>query len=114
MSTQCNTYVMIGAVLPYGPFQGKSDELDPWRDSAFKGIEHRNGITVLYDGMNGEYVAVGKVLAKTENWRGFEDPVPLAGDLTIKELIEFGKVLAQAEGEVPDFQIAPFVISHYR
>lgn len=114
MSVQCNTYVMIGAVFPYEAFAGKSDELDPWMDSYREGIKGKNGITVLYDGMGGRYVAVGKVLAKTENFEGFYEPVLPEGDLSVSELEEFGNVLELANEHVTDFVIKPLVISHYR
>lgn len=114
MSVQCNTYVMIGAVFPYANFKGKSEDLEPWMDSAFKGIQSKNGITVLYDGMNGKYVAVGKVVAKTTNWEGFDKPVGLEGELSEDELIEFGYVLDVAHSYSGEFTIKPFVITHYR
>lgn len=114
MSVQCNTYVMIGALFPYEAFKGKYEELEPYLDSAFDGIHHHNGICVLFDGMNGKYVAVGKVLAKTENWQGFEEPIAAKGSLKAKEIEEFAKVLDLANKPEPDFRIAPLVISHYR
>jgi hypothetical protein len=114
MSVQCNTYVMIGAVFPYTAFKGKYEELEPYTDSAFKGIHHHNGICVLFDGMGGNYVAIGKVLAKTENFEGFYEPVFPEGDLSVSELEEFGNVLEHANEHVTDFVIKPLVISHYR
>jgi hypothetical protein len=114
MSIHFNTYVMIGAVFPYSAFAGKSDELDPWMDSYREGIKGKNGITVLYDGMGGGYVAIGKVLAKTQDHEGFYEPVFPEGDLSASELEEFGNVLELAKEHLTDFRIQPFVISHYR
>ncbi|ADJ22976.1 hypothetical protein Hden_1162 [Hyphomicrobium denitrificans ATCC 51888] len=78
MSTQANTYIMRGALFTYDEVKQHlgnemHDRLRPYEDSAFKGIEHHNGICVLSDGMNGKYVAVGQVIAKTENGQGFEE-----------------------------------------
>jgi len=75
MSVQANTYVMRGALVPYSEMKGRYDELAPYMDSAFKGIHHKDGVCVLYDGMNGKYVAVGRVLAKTKNHQGLDEPV---------------------------------------
>jgi hypothetical protein len=85
------------------------DDLEPYMDSAFKGIHHHNGLCVLFDGMDGKYVAIGRVLAKTKDHQGFGGPVVVQADDDdgLKERIR--ELLA---AEVADIQT--LVISHYR
>lgn len=75
MGTQINAYVMHGVVRDYKEFKGKFEELEPYMDSAFNGIHHKDGVCVLFDGMGGKFVAVGRVLAKTGNHQPFDEPV---------------------------------------
>ena len=74
MSVQVNQYLIIGVKKDfnwskeweketgkdfYDTFEGFMD------DSAFKKeINHKDGIFCLYDGMNGKYIIIGRVLAK--------------------------------------------------
>lgn len=134
MSVQCNTYVMQGVLFMHDDMESVKPlckKFEPYEDSAFEGIKHHEGLCVLYDGMNGKYVAIGRVLAKTENDQGFDEPFciggerdlpPLSfyhapdGDLppddlksAIEALIERPLGWASIGGE-----IRTFVISHYR
>jgi hypothetical protein len=106
---------MVGALLPYEPFKDwpERDKLEPYYDSAFEGIHHHNSLCVLFDGMNGKYVAIGHVIAKTQNWRGFEEPIQVAsgsipGARKLREAIE---AIVPPGVEV---KLGRFVISHYR
>lgn len=117
MSVQCNTYVMIGALFPYSElFENQYDRLEPYTDSAFKGIHHHNGLCVLPDGMNGEYVAIGKVLAKSENYQGFNAPVLI--EFGRAQIAEVGRLLTKEFGDLLGklelCPVQPLVISHYR
>lgn len=124
MSVQVNHYVAHGIMLPYkeahktmltyGGFEDEDDVYDfyePYTDSAFEGIKHHNGLCVLSDGMNGKYFFVGRILAKTDNYDGFDEPMEIptldkAGDDVLQELI---KAKFGLEGEIKSY-----VISHYR
>lgn len=111
MSVQCNTYIVRGALLPYADFKDRYDDLEPYMDSAFKGVHHHNGLCVIFDGMNGKYVAIGRVLAKTGNHKGFDAPITVAspcphGDDMLKALVA---ALAKR-----DVEIGTHIISHYR
>jgi len=80
MSVQQNHYEIIGAKFGYNEFhkelmaaKGLTEEevedlLDDYHDSAFKGIQHHNGLCIICDGMNGEYVYVGHILQKSGNY----------------------------------------------
>lgn len=124
MSVQCNTYVMIGAMFSYDELKAKfssdkdDDEdsfyerFDPYTDNAFKGISGKDGITVLFDGMNGDYIAIGKVLAKSENHQGLQKPVIIESvdpDLSADLRRKISDLTKQTVVE-----IRPLVISHYR
>ena len=110
MSVQANTYAMIGAILPYR--NDLYDSLEPYMDSAFKGIHHHEGLCVLYDGMNGEYIAVGRVIAKSGNHEGFVAPVRFP-DL---EEFEAFEIESGIRALFPDeaVHVEPFVLTHYR
>lgn len=116
MSSQMNTYVMYGFILPYIKLRGRSDEFEAYCDSVFKGIEHTDGICMLFDGMCGEYVAIGRVLAKTRNHEGFDKPVSLRQHPLMDDAdVVAGQIMAVLGAEFLDgAQIGFHVISHYR
>ncbi|HHK4951245.1 TPA: hypothetical protein ACQT04_006172 [Pseudomonas aeruginosa] len=79
MSVQSNTYVLVGVKLNYQEFKdrylGDDEEgyyqyVDPYSDSSYKGIQHHDGLCVIFDGMSGEYVFIGRVLAKSIDEHG--------------------------------------------
>lgn len=121
MSTQVNTYVMFGCLLDYDELKAKNggsiwDKIEPYTDNAFKPeFNPQDGLTVLYDGANGEYVAIGHVVAKTENWQGFRKPITLPSlddyeahaDAVADLLIKLGV-------DPLDHDCKFLVISHYR
>jgi hypothetical protein len=78
MSVQLNTYVMYGVLLPFRRelSDEQNDLLEGYTDSAFTpDFNPKDGLTALDDGMNGEYLAIGKVIAKTDDHEGFSKPV---------------------------------------
>ena len=111
MSVQCNTYVVRGALLPYADFKDRYNDLEPYMDSAFKGIHHHKGLCVIYDGMGGKYVAIGRVLAKTTNHHGFDAPITISPSDAADEDVLRALVETLAKCNV---NIRTHVISHYR
>jgi hypothetical protein len=111
MSVQANTYVMRGALVPYSEMKGRYDDLEPYMDSAFKGIHHKDGVCVLYDGRNGKYVAVGRVLAKTENHQGLDEPV-FVSDTGVDDEDELHDAVSAIVGTPKTLRT--FVLTHYR
>lgn len=119
MSVQANTYIMRGALFSYDAVKSQLGDdydakLEPYMDSAFKGVQHRDGLCVLCDGMNGKYVAIGQVIAKTENHQGFDEVYGFADgsfgpnkDLVLKDRIE---ILTG----INDAKIEWLVLTHYR
>ena len=117
MSMQHNIYVMIGTTFPYDTFKDdvKYSQLEPFMDSAFDDVHHHEGLCILFDGMNGEYVAVGKVLAKSANHEGLV--APLVVRATPAEISEVKDNIQRSIGGItllPDFEVAPLVIRHCR
>lgn len=77
MSVQTNQYLGYGFMLPYSVLdvlQDKMSEseldelLDSFHDSAFnEKIVEIDGVSMLVDGMNGDFVFFGKVYAKSSD-----------------------------------------------
>ena len=77
MSVQINQYIMLGVRFDWDEFYGQCvkqfqvveddvyDSVEKYRDSAYDGIVEHNGLSVIDDGMNCDYVIVGKVIEKT-------------------------------------------------
>lgn len=111
MSVQVNTYVLRGAMLGYEQLIERHEALEPYLDDPFEGIHHHDGLCVLIDGMSGEYVAIGHVIAKSRDGAQFDAPVALPPpDAMSAELL---KTAIEALVGVP-VVIGDFVISHYR
>lgn len=83
MSVQHNTYVLYGVIIRdfagltkthQEGEQAQDDLMEPYSDDAFKpDVNAKRGITILSDGMCGKYVAIGRVIAKTEVYQPFTD-----------------------------------------
>jgi hypothetical protein len=73
MSVQINQYIILGYKFDYDEFTTAylHDEsydalLDDYHDSAFDAkIVECNGLSMIFDGMNGKYVYVGKIYTKS-------------------------------------------------
>ncbi|EOC0210454.1 hypothetical protein ACMZJR_002845 [Cronobacter turicensis] len=113
MSVQVNTYVLCGVKLPFIKCEDDDafEKIEPYLDSAFEGIHHHNGLCVIDDGMNGNYAFIGRVLAKTQNYEHFDEPVSTEISELEKELIA-SLVSAQFNIERPEVKV--WVFSHYR
>jgi hypothetical protein len=117
MSTQLNTYVLVGVKLPYDHFSdgSSSDEdferLEPYMDSAFKGIEHHDGLCVLFDSVNGKYIAAGRVLAKTGESDGFSGAIDAHMSPALQTEVA---ALLQQHLQIATPDVRVWVISHYR
>jgi len=77
MSTQVNQYFMYGICLPYNWHKewesetGKDfhDTFDEFmQDNAFeRKVNHKEGIFCLFDGRDGRYIIIGRVLEKSDD-----------------------------------------------
>ena len=120
MSVRFNNYIMRGVLCPYGPFRVLSDELDEefgqYSDTTREGIKHHDGICMLFDGMSGRYVAIGRVLVKSECGEGFNYPLkvddkPINDEADVMEKIN---AILDKIGQKPISKLKTLVISHYR
>lgn len=126
MSTQINSYVVLGVRLDYKVFTRMIESLcngdefdahnifvDPYCDSAFnETTEPHNGLSMLFDGRDGDYVIIGEILHKTPNHTWFETPVVL----DFVEVVE--KAPAVSQRIFDEFGIRQksqvIVVSHFR
>jgi len=84
MGVDRTDYVIVGVNVPYDDFYAgvshpnDGDGMDhyekycePYVDDSHKSeIHERDGLTMIFDGMNGKYVIVGRVLAKARASHG--------------------------------------------
>jgi hypothetical protein len=103
---------MYGIRLDYEKYKEDEwyDTFEPYLDSAHEDIKHKDGICVLFDGMDGDYIFIGRVIAKTEKQQLFD------GVLNLKEIELFEteqeliqgiiKALFGIEGEFHHYLIA--------
>jgi hypothetical protein len=86
MSVQINQYLILGTKLAFrkdNRLEGSELDIDQeafadmvmkYQDSAYKGIEHHNGLCILDDGMNGQFTLVGRVLKKSSEGEMLSGP----------------------------------------
>lgn len=112
MSVQVNTYIAFGVLLPFDTLsEDDYDKYEPYMDSAFKGIHHHNGLCVIRDGMNGKYVIIGRVLAKSKVYENFDSP--MTPNVTPTEIELVGSLITSQFGiENPEVKL--WIFSHYR
>jgi hypothetical protein len=117
MSTQVNTYVMYGVLLAkpnHRLIDEQYDLLEPYLDSAFDPEANpKDGITVLFDGMCGKYIAIGYVHAKSREGEGFDAPVTLALPASYEAAAVQNLVLGLGF-DLSHIAAQWMVISHYR
>lgn len=116
MSVQSNTYLLVGVKLAYDAFTSEQrNNMEPYEDSAFEGIHHHNGLCAIVDGMNGEYVFIGRVLAKSGDQNGnygFNQPLDTA-DLAIPVMDEVIEALDTWFG-IQVCDVGTWLFTHYR
>ena len=81
MSVQTNQYIIAGVELDYKACcEEHYESLSPYMDSAFDDkAAGKDGLFVLFDGMNGKYVIAGLLLARSKVYEQI-------CDFTFKEL----------------------------
>lgn len=77
MSIKAQTFVLWGVVLPYdGDLFEQCEPYNPDADRE-SAVNRKGNMTVLFDGMSGEYIVVGHVIAHTEDGQAFEEIVTI-------------------------------------
>ncbi len=115
MSSNSNSYVILGVRLDFEKYGSDTffEKYSEYDDNSFKGIEHHNGLAMLFDGMNGNYIIIGEIKEKTEQHQGFSDIV--IADRWESEKPHIKALIQQyfTEIEPPDLFIASYVLTHY-
>lgn len=106
MSTQINQYVMYGISVPFEwhyewEAENGKDFYDTFekfmQDSAFNlDVTHSDGIFCLFDGRDGRFIIIGKVLKKSDDdepFIGSEEPIKIDEISNTEKLIIQSKVL---------------------
>ncbi|MNJ90250.1 hypothetical protein D3C87_78450 [compost metagenome] len=84
MGTQRKDYVILGANIGY----------DNFNEDMFENFQKQDDFIYLMDGMNGEYLIVGKVLATGDEFEGFVEIYEYDLDSKeIKKLSESVKIM---------------------
>lgn len=121
MSTQTNTYVIYGWLFDMKQFEDADasinyDALEGYMDSPYNSETNpKDGLTVLFDGMGGKYVAVGRVVAKSDVYEGLYEPVSLDREPDFRGEVEsaFAALLKTIKPKgLPE--LGWHVITHYR
>lgn len=115
MSTEVRSYVLIGTLLSYADVQqwlgdDSFEQLEPLIEKADAG--EVGAFVCVYDGMNGNYVALGQLIAAGDNDGGY-------GHLAAPVTIDGGDgaaIAAQIRNAIPKigpFKVQPIVIAHW-
>lgn len=114
MSTNTNTYLMLGVSFPFNMFSEAQRE-DGKTVEPYLG-EPVNGLQIVEDGMSGQYLYIGRVLAKSDEYGQVKkevsiNPLDLPGyaeELADKIVETFGEIL-------PPWKLEPrlLVFTHY-
>ncbi|MFX0133803.1 MAG: hypothetical protein ACFFDN_09170 [Candidatus Hodarchaeota archaeon] len=74
MSTHFNQYIIAGIKLPYPDNDDFYEKYESFEDNGYK-TTIKTGLTMLFDGMCGNYVIIGKVLKKSEIDMPFDEDI---------------------------------------
>lgn len=112
MSVQSNQYLIYGARLVFDRYgDGDYERFKKYCDSPFETNDlNPNGLHCLFDGMNGEYVIIGRCLKKSAEGESIDYALiePVSHDLA-----EMTRLLIKAElGIQAPMQL--HLITHYR
>lgn len=111
MGVDVQAYVILGVKLPGDAIGDDYDRLEPYMAG---GTPEANGVQIVYDGMSGEYVIVGKVIAASDQTDGhFETPVSVSGDLSIDEHARITAKIKELFPDQPPQPLSVIVVSHY-
>lgn len=98
MGTSMMNYVLLGIKLPY-PNSNFNEELYEDGDEVFEACENymdnpyesrissKDGISVIFDGMNGQYVFAGRIFEKGNESTGGIEPTICDADYDYKEIV---------------------------
>jgi len=117
MSVRFNTYVMRGLLLPYKKdmTDDQREILEEYQDSPFSpDTNPKDGLTALVDGMDGKYIAIGHVVAKTRANEGFGDAMAvdyLTAKYNSSRMLD---IVRECGLSIDGAKLGWLIISHYR
>lgn len=112
MSVNFNQYIFFGVKLPYENQDDDSyEKFEPYIDNCYKKeITGHNDISCIYDGMNGHYIMLGRIILKGEM------DVPFCDEpFKIPELDYLTKIAVAGDirKNFPDVNVTPFDVKAY-
>lgn len=89
MSVNTNQYIILGVKIPYlidreGSLYDKVREYD---DNGYKPVHRKDGLTAILDGMNGNYIFIGKVIVRSDVNESIDGPIELSYNQEIADLL---------------------------
>ena len=108
MSTQSNQYLMLAVRIPYN--NDTYQKYEKYEDSPYKGIQHYKGLAVKYDGRDGRYIFIGRVLQKSEE--GSVIAGPIAIEPADSTLVETVKALIETQFGIIDADVKLWLFEH--
>ncbi|MCK9458231.1 MAG: hypothetical protein M0R80_01090 [Proteobacteria bacterium] len=117
-------YVMFGAKFKYNEFETPDDDYEltePYDDNAYQDkVTSCNGLTLVTDGMNGNYIYFGEVIAKArEESEGIEvsfEVETLQSVIGVKRIAIIAAIKKEAEKlgiTLPPFDVGLHVFTHW-
>lgn len=122
MSVRTNQYIMYGIKLPFKKIFDEevwSERTELYRDNGYKPeIKHYKGLSIVSDGMNGQWEFLGRIIAKSEIDQNLDGPYrfelcpPETAEL-IAALIntQFEELCSEQDIEASD--IETYFFTHY-
>jgi hypothetical protein len=121
MSSQIVVYVIYGVMLPYDAIEtdGEDDgaKIEPYRDNAFKrdSANPKGNVTYIGDGMDGEWAAVGHIIARSDEFGHGLPNTTISGKPNKKWAVEVDLALVAMGVENPgSYPKGWHVITNYR
>jgi hypothetical protein len=122
MSTQINQYLILGIKAPANwpkkweksnPGKDWGDTFDKYmNDSAYDTkVKHKDGVFMLYDGMSGNYILIGKVYKKSIDGERIEGPLCI-DDIPTNDKDDIANSIERIFGLKGD--VKWYFVTHYR
>jgi hypothetical protein len=110
MSVTFNQYLLIGVKLDIDIID--YDKYEDYVDIGYKEVKSKDGLTLIYDGMSGEYAFVGQVLKRSDTDLPFEEG-GFALDSPNRTLLNRLSKLITEHFNITEPKIRIWVITHY-
>lgn len=115
MSAAVNRYIMLGAKFQFKPSPYNFEDFEDYLDNHNAGkVTEKNGLTCIYDGMNGKYIMLGKVLHKSGNYEEFDhDVIELPRGTDFNLFVNIRESIMTAFPLLPNANIKLYFVTHY-